>query len=777
MILFFKHIARTVKSSPYQPLLILVTLIMSVAVGVTAFRLSGVFMDRAVDKGTIDKELGDITVTASSDRDIGILFDTDAKEILGERAEVLGTFDLVALMPSDDGAKIVTASAVDLSDADKYFSFKYYEYGSFTSENIYDSVAISKRFADKIGLSVGDNFSISLLDERLTLTVQAIAENSGLLAERDVLIPMERVLRLLMGRSAFIASLGEDFKPYNKLMINCADGENVDSVARLLSEHDKMQGCIVELTSDTNDEIHFAVFHSITVSLLSFVLFMLALMLMLTSQSLLRKQRQLEYAQFSAVGASGAHLVLMQLLENLAYSFIGASIGILISPFALDYTIGAFGWEQYGRDIGISGIAFGYGISLAFAIAVTFISARKDGKIDLALKLSEAGYPSAPRLGIKPAVISGAICFLGIVISAFIGVRYWKYTIIVSIISFVIFIYAVSPHLYGLIMRWAEGRIDGRSKNFGLLALSVKNVKNNFALRHMGRLLSVVFSLSLAVSVSAYVFSGQYELFDGMIVSEILVDQINAKTGLELKENGSAEGIVEMEYGNLMLNEELSVMAVYVSGDAEACLSDDLFPDDLPGKGEIAVSVGVAKLLGVGIGDELDVNVRGEIKTFTVSSFWNINPSAALIGESFTSPGDRVYAIKLSDGDDAALYSETATFLEARGIGVLENKDVIDIMDTLGGFDALITAVIVMTVGLSSIGLINVITECIGSRRREREILIQSGLEPRRTVIIHILEIGIVLLLALVIGLMCGSAICLMLHYLVHSFGYTMFYF
>ena len=139
MILFFKHIARTVKSSPYQPLLILVTLIMSVAVGVTAFRLSGVFMDRAVDKGNIDKELGDITVTASSDRDIGILFDTDAKEILGVRAEVLGTFDLVALMPSDNGAKIVTASAVDLSDADKYFSFKYYEYGSFTSENIYDS--------------------------------------------------------------------------------------------------------------------------------------------------------------------------------------------------------------------------------------------------------------------------------------------------------------------------------------------------------------------------------------------------------------------------------------------------------------------------------------------------------------------------------------------------------------------------------------------------------------------------------------------------------------
>ena len=777
MRLFFKHIVRTVRSSPLQPMLVLLTLILSVAIGITALKISMVFFERADDQSSKDAVLGDITVTASLDRDIGIIFDTDVKEILGNTAEVLGEFELSALVISEEGSRVVRASAIDLCEADEYFSFKYYEYGSFTEENIENSILISKSFADKNGLSVGDSVTVSLLDEKLVLSVQAIAENEGLLAQKDILFPMERVLRLLSGRSAFIASLGTDFVPYNKLMIKCSSGYDAVETARLLSEHEKMQGSLVELTDENKNVNPFAMFQAITVSLLAFVLLLLSVLLMLTSQSLMRQQRSFEYAQFSAAGASSRNLAVMQLLENLTYAIIGATVGILLSPFILSYMLARFDWTDYEARIGLDGILFGYALALILAILVTLISVKKDEKKELALKLNESNYPTAPRTSAVPAAVFGCISLISLVISCFLHINIRYLTLIVSTISSVVLIYFASPHLYTVLMKFIDKALEKRKSGSGVFAIAVKSIKNNYSLRHTGRLLCVVFSLVFTISLPAATFSSQYDVFAGMIEGEVMTTRMNDKVESQLKKDCGVEGVAQIEFNTVTVNGDYTVTSISFFGDVDECVSEKFIPSPMPRPGEVVISYGASKLLGVKEGDTVSVDVRGNTKLMKVSGIWNINVGTICIGEPLSAPNSRVYNVKLSEGNVADSARATVAYIETQGIEVLEDNDVIGIMDTMGGFDALITAVVILTVVLSFAGIANVVWECIRSRKRERELLIQSGLEPRGAIALHAIEFGVIIVIAAAVGIICGFSICMMLHHLVHSFGYTLFYF
>ena len=62
MSLFLKHILRTLRHSPTQPLLILLTVILSTALAITAFRLPDMFREHIALTYGGEQELGDVTV-------------------------------------------------------------------------------------------------------------------------------------------------------------------------------------------------------------------------------------------------------------------------------------------------------------------------------------------------------------------------------------------------------------------------------------------------------------------------------------------------------------------------------------------------------------------------------------------------------------------------------------------------------------------------------------------------------------------------------------------
>ena len=781
MRLFFKHIARTVRSSPLQPVLILLTLVLSVSVCITSFKLSQVFFVRSESMKEQSMVLGDITLTASSDRDIGILFDTDAKGILGDRADVCGEFSLVVFM--DDGDKIdrlVSAAAVDLEEADRYFGFRYYEYGSFTTENIDRSAVISKSFADEMRIGVGDELSFALLGEDVSYTVEAVAENSGLFTQRDILLPMEGVVELLAGHSVFIASLGDSFMPYNRLMIKVAEGESAKALATLLTESVEMKGCSVELTADAQSGNAISVFQTISVMLLSLLLIILSVLLIITSQSLLRKQRSLEYAQFCAAGASSAHMAVMQFGENTAYALLGAAAGVFISPYMLNYVIGLFDWQEYSVAVGTDGIVLGFVLALLLSFVSTLITLKGDKHTDLALRLNESSYPMPQKFGTRSVAVCGAMLVIGLLAVIVCKIKYQYIFLFFALISLVLLIYFASPYAFGKLSAFVDGRLEKRTRSCGVLTLAIKNIKNSYSLCHMCRLLSVTFILLVAIITSSGILSGQHRVFKGIIQGEILTANLSEKSIAELKENDDVAGIASFNYDDAVtLNGERSAMAVYLAGDTDACVSAEFLPERLPQGNEIAISYGLAKLMDVDIGDSVNVNIRGKEQELTVSHIWRINAGIVCMDDSYVAGSQRMHCIKLARGNnaDGEAYKDIITSLESDGIRLLDESEISGaVMETLGGFTSLLSCVIAIAVILALIGFVNVFAESLNSRKHERELLAQCGMEKRRVVMLHATELTLAVLIAAVIGVVGGAVLCLLLNSALHSFGYTMFY-
>ena len=234
MRLFFKHLLRDALRFPLQVLLILLTVTLSVSVSVTALKTYGMFKERAAWIEAGDTRLGDLLITPGAS-DMRALFDSDVDSMLGENDKMLGEFRLSAFPENASDHSVLSISAVDLVEADRYFEFIYTEYSTFTEENLKSSAVLSKSAAQRLGKSVGDSIDISFAGIELTYTVRAIAEDHGLLEERDMLVPISSLQSLLSEKIPSLAAFGNAFLPYTQIMIRLADKTDADALAKKIT--------------------------------------------------------------------------------------------------------------------------------------------------------------------------------------------------------------------------------------------------------------------------------------------------------------------------------------------------------------------------------------------------------------------------------------------------------------------------------------------------------------------------------------------------------------
>ena len=81
----------------------------------------------------------------------------------------------------------------------------------------------------------------------------------------------------------------------------------------------------------------------------------------------------------------------------------------------------------------------------------------------------------------------------------------------------------------------------------------------------------------------------------------------------------------------------------------------------------------------------------------------------------------------------------------------------------------------VISVIISLVGCANVFGDNVIMRRREREILHLCGMEKRKILKMHMLEIVITLILALILGVAVGFLLCVGLNVGLGSFGFALF--
>lgn len=760
MILFIKHIVRSIKRRPLQPILILLTLTLAVSVGITAFRFHDVFVSQADANEQRFAAAGDILITPKKDSPLRMFFTDDAASIVGDRGTVLGEYSLTFFKKEGENHRIVKGAALDLESADAFYNFTYTNYGEFTTINLGQSAVVTNDFAAKYDLTVGDRLELQLFGDDVAFTVQAIAKPTGLLAQRDILIETKAVLRILSRHIPLIGSLGDAFSPCTRLMIHC-DESLIEDIATDLQQSEAFADYLTEIPYDQSQKDYFITFQTLLVSILAALILVLCALLILSCLGLLQLQRKDEYALFSLAGASPRQLGGLLYLECFLYGLLGAMLGTLLCHPMLRLAAGLFSFAQNEVAVGVSGVLFGFLFSLFLIFICTFFHLQKKN----------------PR---EKRKIQGLVTYLVIAVFLFLLLLFLpnrhRY---LPAFGFVFFLTALLYRMACAVLQlftWLlEKRFTGQRKPSVSLLLATKNLHNNAALQKIVRPFALLFALVLTIGICYESVHSQKELIENSLVGEITCVNLPTETKAELEQSSLADGIATYSFiSNVKLPRGYSAIAIACTGDLSLCSHPDLIPSPLPQEGEVVLSRGLAYLFEKEVGDKIEMTLQGTSRSFTVVGLKDINSNFIFLSSDSIESSTEITVFKLSPKEENT--QRLIAALETDGVLQIEKADIFgSVPVTIGAFLHLCMAVVIISAFISLVGCITLLYQQYHLRASERSVLLQSGATHRTTTAINLVEIGILILIALILALVFGALMAFFIHVGLMSFGMMLF--
>ncbi len=769
MKLFFKHVMRAIKRAPLQPILICLTVMLAVLLSVTAFSLADYFGDHAAKSKQAQTELGDIVITARTDSEAHLLFTEQAEAVLAEQGEVMGDFALSAVLAGDEPVSL-RISAVDLEKCDAFYRFSYLSYGSFTNQNLSRALIISAQMAEVHHLSVGDTVTLRLLDTDLTYTVQAIAEESGLLAESDALISFSGLVQLLAARAPIIASLGDAFGPCTRLMVRVRESADVDAVQQLLLASTAFADKSIVKTDQTQQNDFLLLIQITLVAVFLLLLLLLAIFVIATALALLHQRRAAEYALFSLVGATPRQISLLMYVESLLYAFCGTLPGLLLALPAIRAVATLYPTHQATPQLGIGAVLFGVGVAPLLMLACTAVCLHRSR--------ARTGSESAPktvRVPRRMLLLAAALLAVCVLLLCVLPVAYRFTVAVVGMLLVVWLVFLLTPLLQHALACLLQKISLSRSTRAPLW-LAAKNVKNGHMLRYAGKLLAVFLSLLLPLAVCRQVITDQISAMTEELPFDFIVT--NASDGLknEVEADPAVAGTMRFTYimGIGMPNGATAMAASFV-GDVAHCLPPSLQSSHAPTGAEIMISRGLATRCGVGVGDTVPLVIGGVSHDFVVSEILRVNANFLYFDATSVGLSHDMLFVRLHDDSSEAASDLTAT-LEANGALLLPPGEVFGTVPvTLRGHVALMRYMLALGTLLSVLGCVNVLLQQHHARRGEREILCCCGADKKTMLAMHALELALITLAALLLATVASTVTCYLIDRGVRAFGMALF--
>lgn len=769
MRLFCKHLLRSLCRSPMQSLLIVLTVALSMAMAVTAVGVCDLVTAYSRSNAEREREIGDVVITTRGNGETRLLFAENARAVVGENASVIGEFSMVgfAALGEAGAEEAVSVSAVDFEATDAFYRFRYLAYGGFDTENVGHRAIISHSFAERAGLGLGDALSLRLMSEEVVYTVGAIAEDSGLLCEREVLVSYSGVIGLLTRKIPAVASLGDSFAPCSRLLVSASDGVSEKSVYETLLSSEELSDKSVTLTENRERTEFWTLFRLVSIYLFLFLLLLLAAFLIGTSLTLLQKRRSGEYAVFSLAGASKQQIGLWSWIESGLYAFCGIAAG---TALAVPMTRMAGGLYEWNREpLRIDALSFGVGACMTLVLmgACTLWYCRLGqnpalGKIARKKTLLRRLCPPLLLLAI------------GSLACACVGIegRYIPCAAVILSLIWLAFVTA-STALKGLAAAW-ERREEARPAPHACRLLAAKALQRHFALGFACRLLSVTLALLTVLTVCGNILSKQTDaLLDGSR-ADLIAYGLDERSETSLYENSLIRSSLRMYYSaDATLKEDIGAVAISLKGDAALFLSDEITPSAIPSGDQLVLSAGLAARAQAAVGDRIRLTVDGLESEFTVSEIVAVHANFLLFDADAL--GLRRDLCLLEWENDDAL-AEVSAEIQSDGAYIMESDSLFaSLNQSLRGHIALLRYAVLLALFLGLVGGANLLVRLYRDRQEERLRLLECGMERSAVRRSYAWEVLAVLLTAVLVSVLLSALICLMLDVALRSFGMLLF--
>lgn len=774
MRMILKHWVRTVLRAPLQPLLILVIVAFSAAVAVVSFQTSQAFIVHSQAVLTADQELGDILITPRGDSTVRVLYADDVQDAVGADGTVFGSLRLPGILPGAERDELVTVSAADLAGADAFYRFRYTEYGRFTEENLPESAIVSTGFSRRHQLRVGMPFTLSVLGGEYTFTVQAIAEPTGLLSDSDLLISTERIAGELADRFPEISGLERVGIPSTRLAVRLNPGADAQALMQALEAHPGMADKTVVLTAATERTPSWMMIQLLSVWLPAGLLILLTVLLLWSALKLLSCRRSAEYALFRICGASPAQLQGMQLFEGLLYGLAGGAAGVCLAGRILLRLEAQYGWDGlFVPDRTCVLIGMLWAPALALASVGRSLAAAKKQPAD--------GAPAPLR---KPATLSVLIPLAGVLACVaamlFLGVRLRYLPAVLGVFLFLWFAYAALPP----VLRWLAHRAvrltEQRRRPSATVWLVSENLRNSFPARHTCRILTLLLALFLTVTACVRSIEVQTDSILDILSADCVAANANDRTEELLRAREDVGAVLRFSFfSQVNLPGGVQTMGFSLRERESGCMNREALPRRLPQGAEIALSRPVADLLGVTVGDPLEVKVQGMTAVLTVSETMESRFPIVFLDAQALGLQDNLICVRFRAEDalrDRTLSPAVSEQIRPTGSVLVDCDTVFGTMrQTVENNLALLRFFFGAAAVISLVGCVQILLTRHRERKRELPAWRAAGMSNGGFAGMRIWEVTASLLLAAVLSVPVSCALCRLLQTVAQSFGVSLF--
>lgn len=668
MKLFFKHLCRSVRKKPLQP--ILLTFILSLAVLTTLFASSmDYILQNETDRAQSERYgASHLTVTLDGASKSRFMFVKDAEEVLGDAAEVAGSLTLP--MMYGEGADAVFGVATDFSEIGRIFDFTFTEYGVLTEAAVSDSAFLSAAFAERHALGIGDAFEIKAFGKEKLYTVAGISP-LPFLESYDIMVDNSGIASLLAGDSLLLSAVKDGFRPYSTLYIEILEKEKAENTiwdrlfkknshrteleaAEALAAAPAFRNATVSVVDSavslesSNDAL------GLLIDIVMVLACVLAGAVAFGCLYILSTERSAENRSFMLSGARASRLHAVQYAEVLLYLVPGSVIGTVATIPLLKAFVSSFGFRYAPSGLRTADVLK----SILFILAAAMLTVAIFTASEPMMHRTKEKKKHARVFAFLPAALTAVLFLLIFLIPA----QPRKFLSLPAVISFVASICLYTPAVFraviGFFDRWMDRRAEKTCRApLTALRYALKNISSVKILRNTARLLSlllfVVFSVALLMMSSVghmgflrKSFAADYIVFGA---TDSCYRGVSACESVESSKRVYFQSVKNQNGRALMVlgAEDMSV------------LEERLRPKTKPHGKYAAITVGEAYYFDVAVGDTMVLEVSGKTVEIEIAEILDSTLNSILIdNENFGLHYNLVFATAREGATDAEVLSE-----------------------------------------------------------------------------------------------------------------------
>lgn len=761
MKLFFKHLLRSIKKRPLQPIILMLTITLSLIVCSVSVLLGDYFLKEVDLEQTAHYGNADIEISIDSKTKSRFMFSKTVKEVLGDQVKAVGRYEAPMFIDGKNGA--VSGVAVNFDEIGDIFDIEFLDYGEVRENTVNKTAFISERFHLAQGLNVGDKLKVKTFGENAEYTVQGIMKTSAF-ADCDVLVSISSIMRLLSKNSLAVSALGEDFLPCNTIYVNVGN-KDVDDCINLIKSHR-------EFNDKSVVEVKGIVAKTTSVEALSLISGVLVVVSCIASAAvtfsclyILSSERTEENQTFYIIGAKKRHLNLLQYAETVLYWLVGVVISnAVISPIMrLVVDAVGFNYVSYSFSIGAA-LKSGGAILLSSLITVTAF-------------ITLSGKTKKKRSLGKFAIILSAL-ITALMLCYLVIPSKWKLTWSITCnLLVVLLVIVASPIAFTKATAKIERLIDKRAVSRGgikhpTIYYGVKNVKNVKVMHNTARLaaittalvmiiLIVLLSTGKTVASNSDYLSGSYAVVNA---TDRCYEKVMEKDSVKAAYTVGSFSF-ENEYGEMQM---LSVSDL-------SAFNPNMEIERLPEGNEVYLSKGAQREYGVDIGDEIVFYMADEEYVLKYAGTFETNVHMAIFDSTeFNLERNMLFVVGEDDVTEDQLYADVSAAVALEMSTVIDAREFIQSRIRIGKiFYNGVKILFPVIVGFVIIGIVDNLLESYRTRKDEFELYSLAGMSKKQIRRVKAVELIITFGLGIIVGLAVSALIYVNLDQSLINFSYN----